>query len=167
MLCPRCGASAEEEEFFCRHCGLDFGPKDLKPEQRGKLKLCPGCMLCLDIEKVLSEPAEREEQGGWFQIITLDDSCEMCRRVENIKFAREYLSELLPDGLRPVAPECWCGLVYMYPRNGQFAPIPERVKRNLADLRRNSEGTYDLRDLSKNELADLIWEEAAGEREKD
>lgn len=166
MLCPRCRVSAEEDELFCRHCGLDFGPKGLNPEQRGKLKLCPGCMVCLDIEKVLGGPPDLEEQGGWFQILALDDSCESCRRVENTKFSREHLAELLPSGQRPVVPECWCGLVYIYPSNGRLVSAPKRNVRNLTDLRRNSDGTYDLRGLSKNELADLIWEEATEEEER-
>ncbi len=32
----------------------------------------------------------------------------------------------------------------------------------IADLPRNADGSYDLTGLSKNELADLIWEEASG-----
>lgn len=167
MLCQRCGASAEEGALFCRHCGLNFGPKDLKPEQRGKLKLCPSCVVRLDIEKVLSEPTDREEQGGWFQVITLDDSCELCRRAENIKFPREHLAELLPHGLRPVAPECWCGLVYFFPDRGKAVPVPKRREVHLADLKRKEDGTYDLSGLSKSQIADLLWEEAAGEAEKE
>lgn len=133
------------------------------PPELPPATVCPNCEARIGTSHVLEGP-EDLLPGGHYEIVVADDSCEQCRKLEGVKISRQDLPRIVPPAERSRNIECWCALVY-YPPRSPRASGPKKPVR-LADLKRTQGGKFDLSGLTKSELADLIWEEAAKRKEK-